>query len=79
MSKASAYYTVGSIDGKHDIKELKHELGTLCGVLSVSVNEHAERIAVDFDTTGIERELIGKKIENLGYHVSEVKFENHIM
>lgn len=79
MSKASAYFTVGNIDGKHDVKELKRELDSLHGVLSVSVNEQTERIAVDFDTTGTEQERIQKKIEKLGYHVSEVQFENHIM
>ncbi|MPL95178.1 hypothetical protein SDC9_41347 [bioreactor metagenome] len=79
MSKASAYFTVGNIDGKHDVKELKRELDTLHGVLSVSVNERTERIAVDFDTTGTEQERIQKRIEKLGYHVSEVQFENHVM
>ncbi len=79
MSKASAYFTVGNIDGKHDVKELKRELDSLRGVLSVSVNEQTERIAVDFDTTGTKQECIHKKIEKLGYHISEVQFENHIM
>lgn len=79
MSKASAYFTVGSIDGKHDVKELKHELGTLTGVLSVSINEQTESIAVDFDTTGVDRERIQKKIEKLGYDVLDARFENHIM
>lgn len=79
MSKASAYFTVDNVNGKHDVKELKRELDTLQGVESVSVNDKTERIAVDFDTTGVERERIQKMIETLGYRVSDVQVENHIM
>ena len=37
MAKESAYFTVGGISGKHDVKEIKRGLDTLPGVLSVSV------------------------------------------
>ena len=54
MAKESAYFTVGGISGKHDVKEIKRGLDTLPGVLSVSVG--GGRVAVDFDTTGTRRE-----------------------
>lgn len=79
MSKASVYFTVGNVEGKHDVKELKRELDAIRGVLSVSVNDQTESIAVDFDTSGVKQENIQKKIEKLGYDVLDVRFENHIM
>ena len=56
MAKESAYFTVGGISGKHDVKEIKRGLDTLPGVLSVSVG--GGRVAVDFDTTGTRRDRI---------------------
>jgi len=79
MSKASAYFTVGNVNGKHDVKELKRELDTFAGVISVSVNDRTESIAVDFDTTGVKPEQLKKRIEKLGYQVTDSRFENHIM
>ena len=46
MAKESAYFTVGGISGKHDVKEIKRGLDTLPGVLSVSVG--GGRVAVDY-------------------------------
>lgn len=79
MSKASIYFTVGNVDGKHDVKELKRELDTLRGIISVSINDQTESIAIDFDTTGVQQERIQKKIEKLGYDVLNVRFEDHVM
>lgn len=79
MSKASAYFTVGNVNGKHDVKELKRELDTFPGVISVSVNDKTESIAVDFDTTGVQQEQLQKRIEKLGYKITDTHFENHIM
>lgn len=79
MSKASMYFTVNDVNGKHDVKELKHELGMLRGVFSVSVNDQTEQIAVDFDTTGIGQQQIQRKIEILGYQIVDTHFENHVM
>ena len=77
MSKASAYFTVDGLIGKHDMKELKRELAMLGGVTSVSVSEH--EIAVDFDTSGIDCDRINKKISKLGFNVSDESNQNHIM
>ena len=78
MSKASAYFTLSGIDGKHDIKEIKRELDTLHGVMSVTVSGQ-NVVAVDFDTSGTDVKNISKKIEKLGFKVSDQGFENHIM
>ena len=79
MSKASIYFTVDNVNGKHDTKEIKRELDTFRGVISVSVNDRTECIAVDFDTTGVRPEQLETKIENLGYKITHTRFENHIM
>ena len=75
MSKASVYFTVENADGKHDVKEIKRGLDTLPGVSSVSVNSSSGSVAVDFDTTGVQRDRIQKHLENLGYNVLDVKSE----
>ena len=79
MSKASIYFTVDNVNGKHDTKEIKRELDTFRGVISVSVNDRTECIAVDFDTTGVRPEQLKTKIENLGYKITNTRLENHIM
>lgn len=79
MSKASLYFSVTDIDGNHGKKELKRELDTLRGVISVSVNDEAESIAVDYDTTGVKQEQIKSKIKDLGYEITQMRFEDHIM
>lgn len=79
MSKASAYFRLENIDGKHDVKELKRELNSLHGIISVIVNENTERIAVDYDSTGVAQRQIQRVIENLGYDVVNTRFENHMM
>lgn len=79
MSKASIYFSVNDIDGKHGTKELKRELDTLGGVLSVSVNNKDETIAVDYDPTGVKQEQIKNKIEGLGYEISQMHRENELL
>lgn len=73
MSKASAYFTLRSVDGKHDVKEIKKVLDTLPGVSSVSVNEGTNHVAVDFDTTGIQSDRIQKQLEKSGFEILDTK------
>ena len=73
MSKASAYFTLRSVDGKHDVKEIKKMLNTLPGVSSVSVNEETNHASVDFDTTGIQIDRIKKQLEKSGYEILDTK------
>ena len=68
MAKTSAYFTVSGISGKHDVKAIKRGLDTLPGVLSVSVSGDG-RVAVDFDTTGVQSSRIEKQLTDMGYHV----------
>lgn len=77
--KASAYFTIADLGGKHGVKELKRELDTLSGVISVSVSEKTNSVAVDYDTTGESSEKIEKKIKDLGYGVLDVRQDQHIM
>lgn len=79
MSKASIYCIVNNINEKHDSKEIKRELDSIPGVMSVSINDSEDKIAIDFDTSGAESNQILKKLEKQGYKVIDSKFENHIM
>ena len=74
MTKANACFTVGGISGKHDVKEIKRELDTLPGVLSVTVSNES-LVSVDFDTTGVEAGRIGKQLTEMGYQVVNTKTE----
>ena len=79
MSKASAYFTLDGLSDKHDVKAIKRELDTLPGVLSVSVSDDSKRVTVDFDTTGVQTDCIGKRLEKMGYQIRDTKTENHVM
>lgn len=79
MKRASAYFTLDSIDGKHDIKTLKKELDTIRGVISVSVSDTNDSVSVDFDTTGAKYEQIEKKIDKLGYSIKASAVQEFLM
>lgn len=79
MAKASVYFTLADLDRKHDGKAIKRELDALPGVLSVSISDGFNRIAVDFDTTGVESGCIAKWLEKMGYQVLDCKLDSHIM
>ena len=79
MSKASVYFTLSSVDGKHDVKEIRQGLDALPGVFSVSVNDSSGRVAVDFDTTGIQSDRIEKQLKRMGYEILDSQLDNHIM
>ena len=68
-SKASAYFTLEEISNKHDVKAIKRELDTLPGVLSVSISDDSKRVAVDFDTTGVQRVIPQRHWYSNGGHV----------
>ena len=77
--KASAYFTLDDLGGKHEVKALKRELDTLHGVVSVSISQKTNSVAVDYDTTGENCEKIQKKIKDLGYGVVDVRLDQHMM
>lgn len=79
MSKASVYFTLGGVDGKHSVKEIKQGLDALPGVSSVSVSDSSNQVAVDFDTTGVQSDRIKKQLEKMGYEILDTKLDNPIM
>ena len=79
MSKASVYFEVKDMKGLHDVKEIKRELDAFNGVISVSVNNRTNKIGVDYDTTGINQDDLKMRLQDLGYIITQVKSENHIM
>lgn len=79
MSKESAYFQLTDLSGKHQTKDLKRELDTFAGVLSVSVNTEKNLLAVDYDNTGVTCDRLENRIKQLGYQVESCKTENHRM
>ncbi|MEE0109907.1 heavy-metal-associated domain-containing protein [Ruminobacter sp.] len=79
MANASVYYTLNSVDGKHDVKRIKQTLDALPGVLSVSVNAGSNQVAVDFDTTGVQSTRIQNQLEKAGFEIRETKTDNHTL
>ena len=79
MSKASAYFMLGDLENKHDIKAIKRELDTLPGVRSVSISDSTNCVAVDFDPTGVQPDRIRKQLEKMGYQVTDFKADNRIL
>ena len=76
MAKASAYFHLDEVPDKHGEKAIKRELDTLPGVLSVSVSGDTGRVAVDFDTTGVQAGRIGGQLEKLGYQVLDAQTDD---
>lgn len=79
MSKASAYFQVENLTDKKDVQTIKEELDTLRGVISVSTNPRTGRVAVDYDTTGVEQSRIEDKLQRLGYKIQAANNEDHVM
>lgn len=77
MPKASIYFTLSKVDGKHDVKEIKKSLDMLPGVESVSVNGDSNFVAVDYDTTAVLSDRIQKQLEKAGYEVLESTLDSH--
>lgn len=77
--KASAYFNVDNEVTNHAVKELKQSLGAIPGVLSVSVSSQTGAVAVDYDTTAPSVERIGQTLRELGYDVSSISLDKHIM
>lgn len=72
MPKESVSFTLNSVDGKHDVKQIKKALDALPGVMSVSVNAVSGHVAVDFDTTGVNSTRIQKQLEEIGYEIHDI-------
>lgn len=79
MSKESAYFLIGNLKSKQDLKNIKKQLDTLKGVISVSVSDADSRLAVDYDNTGVKHRDIEDRLKGLGYEVAGDGRENHVM
>ncbi|MGX8710013.1 MAG: heavy-metal-associated domain-containing protein [bacterium] len=79
MAKASAYFDIENMAGQRDVRTIQKELDTLQGVLSVSANTRTGRVAVDYDTTGVEQGRIADTLRRLGYQIRAEKNKDHVM
>ena len=76
MAKASVTFTLDGPETGHDVKAIKKEIAALPGVFSVSVSDSHKRVAVDFDTTGVQSDRIGKQLADMGYQVINFKTDS---
>lgn len=70
MANESAYFIATSVNGRHDIKEIKKELDCLHGVTSVSVNQKNDLVCVDYDSSGVSYDKIENSLNKLGYQIA---------
>ncbi|MDO4175052.1 MAG: heavy-metal-associated domain-containing protein [Eubacteriales bacterium] len=76
MSKNSAYFSVTSLRGAHDVKRIKRELDRKCnGVLSVAVGQNGNLVSVDFDDTGVTPQMLRNCLTDMGYTVNSARME----
>lgn len=66
----SSLFKIDELSGKHTQKLVKQALDTLPGVTSVSVNQGTDRVAVDFDSTGVSHQKIKEKLIQMGLGVT---------
>lgn len=79
MSKQSAYFTVSGLDGKHQVKKIKKVLDGLPGILSVSANTENNRVAVDYDSSGIDLHEIENQFKDIGIDAERNDHQDHVM
>lgn len=79
MSKQSAYFWVPGLSQKRDAYKIKESVAEIPGVISVSVNTSADKVAVDYDSTGTSCDKIREKIEEAGYGARLLENQDHTM
>ena len=67
MAHLSTHFSQEQPADSHAVKQLKRELDTLPGVTSVSVS--GNRLAVDYDPSGVRREDIQQNAQSLGFGI----------
>lgn len=77
MTKATLKIKLGQESDKHDTKELKRGFDTIRGVSSVSVS--GDNVAVDYDTSAVNQDMLIKAAEKLGFAVSSYEADINIL
>jgi copper chaperone CopZ len=75
MSKQSVYFLIDGTADRHDVKQIKKGIAKIPGVLSVSIAAGANRVAVDYDSTGTDPNAIGEHLRALGL---EARFSGNV-
>ena len=79
MPKSTVYLTVSDAGDRHSSKDLKQGLDELRGVISVSVANDGETVAVDYDNSGVDAESINRQAQELGYDAQIKWNRDHIV
>lgn len=70
MSYECANFIAQSIDGKHDVKQIKKRLDCLHGVSSVTVNPLTQFIRVDYNSAGTSYDRIENCLNKMGCEIT---------
>lgn len=79
MAKKTITIRVSGLTGKHGSKEVKRTLAKLPGVLSVSTNTADNRVNVDYDSTGVDSQVILERLRGFGMEAKQTDIQEHIM
>lgn len=70
MSEEKAFIMVHSIDGKHDVTDLKDKLTHMHGIESVRVDSTSDCIAVYYNSAGTSYDKIENCLNKLGCEIA---------
>lgn len=73
----NSVFKIDELSGKHTQKLVKQALDTLPGVTSVSIQQGVDRVAVDFDSTGVSHQKIKEKLIQMGLGVTAETSDQH--
>ncbi|MFT8890134.1 MAG: hypothetical protein ABF449_05535 [Ethanoligenens sp.] len=66
----SAIFKIDELSGQYTAKLVKQTLDAIPGITSVSLNQHTDHVAVDFDPAGASYQTIKDKLVQLGLGVT---------
>lgn len=75
MEKAS--FEIEELSGRHTGNLVKQALDTLTGVMSVSINQQTDHVAVSYDSNDVSRQKIKEKLVEQGLSVTAESGAQH--
>lgn len=72
MAQVSIQYALHEQLHTHQVKTIKQVLDQFPGVKSVSVSQETGIVCIDFDDTGVKKEALETRMEELGYSLSMI-------
>ncbi|QNK42061.1 heavy-metal-associated domain-containing protein [Caproicibacter fermentans] len=79
ISKASVYFSLKHPEDQRNCEEIKRNLDSIPGVISVSISRDRDRVAVDYDTTGTGPDRLRNKLGECGCSIEAEHWQEHKM